>query len=62
MQNCKDCGDPLGFGWACYRCKWVARGKTEETFEASLRQRAKDVEEINEWYRAHGYTKAEGKT
>jgi hypothetical protein len=31
-EMCRDCGDVLGTGSFCYRCKWVASGKSEHDY------------------------------
>ena len=39
-KKCKDCGDVLGTGNFCRRCKWVSNGKDEEEFERREHVRA----------------------
>ena len=56
MKTCKDCGDVLGGGFSCRRCKWVERGKSEEAFEQAQRARAAY---INKHGRAHGWRVSE---
>jgi hypothetical protein len=52
MDKCKDCGDVLGGGSFCRRCKWVGAGKPEEEFERNERARAAY---INKHGKAHGW-------
>ena len=37
-EKCQDCGDPLGFGTMCRRCKFVEKGNDPKDYEAYLRK------------------------
>ena len=58
-DECRDCGDVLGAGSLCRRCKFVSAGNSENDFDAYM---GRWIESFNRAGKYHGWQiiKAEG--
>lgn len=51
MNKCKDCGDILGTGAFCHRCRFVSNGGSETAFEIEqTRKRRREIYSIGSQY------------